>query len=55
MLRAAFPADGRTMLGWLRRPVAPIHALSFWLNAGRGPRGARLSPPRRVSTRARAA
>jgi len=29
VLRAALPADGRTILGWLREPRAAIHALSF--------------------------
>ena len=55
MLRAAFPADGRAIAGWLRDPKRPIHALSFWANAGRGPRGVRLTPSRRVSTGARRA
>jgi hypothetical protein len=32
-LRAAFPADGRVMRGWLRNPVGPIKALSFWANS----------------------
>ncbi len=31
-LRAAFPADGRTMRRWLRRPSGSIRALSFWAN-----------------------
>lgn len=31
-LRSAFPADGRTMRGWLRGPVGSIRALSFWAN-----------------------
>jgi HTH-type transcriptional regulator / antitoxin HipB len=48
MLRAAFPADGRAIAGWLRNPSRPIHALSFWADANRGPRGSRLAPPRRV-------
>jgi hypothetical protein len=30
MLRAAFPADGRTMRAWLRRPTRAIRVLSFW-------------------------
>jgi hypothetical protein len=55
MLRAAFPADGRAIAGWLRDPRKPIHALSFWANAGRGPRGARLTPTRRVPTGTRRA
>ncbi|MEO5963966.1 MAG: helix-turn-helix domain-containing protein [Candidatus Limnocylindrales bacterium] len=29
MLRAAYPVDGRSIAGWLRRPVDPIAALSF--------------------------
>jgi transcriptional regulator with XRE-family HTH domain len=29
-LRAAFPADGRRMRGWLRSPSGSIRALSFW-------------------------
>lgn len=31
-LRAAFPADGRTMRRWLRGPAGSIRALSFWAN-----------------------
>jgi transcriptional regulator with XRE-family HTH domain len=31
-LRAAFPADGRSMRRWLRRPSGSIRALSFWAN-----------------------
>jgi transcriptional regulator with XRE-family HTH domain len=30
MLRAAFPADGRAMRGWLFRPERPIAGLSIW-------------------------
>jgi len=33
LLRAAFPADGRTMRRWLRLPHQPVRALSFWPNA----------------------
>jgi hypothetical protein len=29
VLRAAFPADGRAIAGWLARPVAPLSALWF--------------------------
>ena len=36
MLRAAFPQDGRTMQGWLRRPVGSVDALSMWTNATPG-------------------
>lgn len=31
-LRAAFPADGRAIRRWLRRPSGSIRALSFWAN-----------------------
>ena len=30
LLRTAFPVDGRTVAGWLRRPDREIHALSLW-------------------------
>ncbi len=30
LLRTAFPVDGRTVAGWLRRPDRDIHALSLW-------------------------
>ena len=30
MLRAAFPADGRKMRSWVRRPDSPVRALSMW-------------------------
>jgi transcriptional regulator with XRE-family HTH domain len=33
VLRAAFPADGRTMRGWLRDPTRAVSALSFLSNA----------------------
>ncbi len=32
-LRAAFPTDGRTMGGWLRRPAGRLACLSFWSNS----------------------
>jgi transcriptional regulator with XRE-family HTH domain len=32
-LRAAFPADGRSVPSWLREPSGTIAALSFWSNA----------------------
>jgi transcriptional regulator with XRE-family HTH domain len=40
MLRAAFPTDGRSMPGWLRDPIRPVRALSFWA----GPRSATRGP-----------
>lgn len=30
LLRAAFPADGRSIGGWLSSPDGPLAALSFW-------------------------
>jgi transcriptional regulator with XRE-family HTH domain len=30
VLRNAFPADGRAIAGWLRRPDREIHAVSLW-------------------------
>ena len=33
VLRAAFPSDGRTVPGWLRRPSGPLLALSFLSDA----------------------
>ena len=32
-LRAAFPADGRSVAGWPREPRQPIARLSFWPDA----------------------
>jgi transcriptional regulator with XRE-family HTH domain len=45
MLRSAFPVDGRSTGGWLRDPVRPIRALSFW---SRGENRRRRTPVRRV-------
>lgn len=33
VMRAALPADGRSMPAWLRAPAGSIAALSFWSNA----------------------
>lgn len=46
MLRAAFPADGRSMRHWLRHPDRPIATLSTWKEDGRGSDG--LASVRRV-------
>jgi hypothetical protein len=48
VLRAALPADGRTVGSWLLAPRGPMAALSFWPrnDAVRGTRG--LAPTRRV-------
>jgi len=52
MLRAAYPADGRTVPGWLREPRGSIAALSF-LSSTLGTGGNRsLAPVRRVRRRA---
>lgn len=51
MLRSAYPADGRTMPGWLRQPRGPIAALSFLSSThGAGSRRT-LAPVRRVRRR----
>lgn len=36
LLRSRFPADGRAVRGWLRRPSGAMHALSFWTDVGPG-------------------
>ena len=48
VLRAAFPSDGRTVAGWLRRPSGPLLALSFLSNARVANRTAARSSRRRV-------
>jgi transcriptional regulator with XRE-family HTH domain len=53
MLRAAFPTDGRSIRGWLRRPKGPIAALSMWPAGGVGSPATSRGPVRRVR-RARA-
>jgi transcriptional regulator with XRE-family HTH domain len=55
MLRAAFPADGRAIGGWLRNPTQPIRALSFWPSAHGRNASAGRTPTRRVSRRSQAA
>jgi transcriptional regulator with XRE-family HTH domain len=51
MLRAAFPSDGRAIAGWLRNPVRPMRALSFWPNLRPGTVSAGRTPVRRVRRR----
>ena len=48
ILRAAFPADGRTIRAWLRNPVGSVTALSIWPNSHAGKLGPGVSPVRRV-------
>lgn len=55
MLRSAFPSDGRSMAGWLKEPVRPIRALSFWPNVRPQNVSGGATPIRRVSTRLRRA
>jgi transcriptional regulator with XRE-family HTH domain len=52
MLRNAFPVDGRSMQGWLRKPDGDVAALSLWDRAGEPGRRSiparhRVSRPRR--------
>ena len=54
LLRAAFPWDGRTVAGWLRRPSGPLLALSFLSDACVANRTAARSSRRRVRTASRA-
>jgi putative transcriptional regulator len=49
VLRAKFPADGRTMRGWLSRPDHPVDALSFLPSVQQVRLGRDLGPVRRVS------
>ncbi len=51
VLRAAFPSDGRTVPGWLTRPVGQLRALSFLSDARVEARIAARSSRRRVRTR----
>jgi transcriptional regulator with XRE-family HTH domain len=48
VLRGAFPVDGRSMAGWLRRPDRSIAALSFLPNDHPGNAGRSFSTPKRV-------
>ncbi|MDQ3937054.1 MAG: helix-turn-helix transcriptional regulator [Chloroflexota bacterium] len=47
-LRAAFPADGRSMAAWLRNPAQPVAALSFWSYARQTSSKQRLATVKRV-------
>lgn len=47
LLRSAYPGDGRQMRRWLRDPVGPISALSFWSEPSSVP----TAPTRRVRRR----
>lgn len=54
MLRAAFPADGRVIGPWLRKPVERVLVLSIWRNSHGGATTADLTSIRRVRPRSRA-
>ncbi len=51
LLRAAFPADGRTIAGWLANPTAPLNALWFLPDVAVGSAGRTARGPARVPTR----
>ncbi len=51
MLRAAFPADGRSMPGWLADPDRPIRCLSFWPDSHQRSVRSGSVPVRRVTKR----
>jgi hypothetical protein len=47
-LRAAFPADGRSVKAWLARPLGPIAALWFLPDSGKAGVRRRRAPRHRV-------
>ena len=47
-IRAAFPADGRAIRGWLRNPHGPIAALSFLPGSSGSSARRRAAPTQRV-------
>jgi transcriptional regulator with XRE-family HTH domain len=55
VLRAALPADGRTMNAWLLAPRGPVAALSFWPYSTGAPGSRPLAPTRRVRVPPKAA
>jgi transcriptional regulator with XRE-family HTH domain len=54
-LRAAFPADGRTVMRWIAGPAGPVSALSYWPDAPGESTNARLATVKRVRKPAAAA
>ncbi len=50
-LRSAFPADGRTVKGWLTNPRGTLRALSFWTNSNVIAARRNAAAPRRVGKR----
>jgi hypothetical protein len=55
VLSTAFPADGRSMRSWLRRPNGSIRALSFWANSNVATANQVASSRRRMRVRGLAA
>jgi transcriptional regulator with XRE-family HTH domain len=51
LLRAAFPANGRAVAGWLANPVRPLDALWFLPDVAVGGTGRAARGPARVPTR----
>jgi transcriptional regulator with XRE-family HTH domain len=51
LLRGAFPDDGRTARGWLRRPRGELFALSFWSGVTPGGTSKALGRVQRVRAR----
>jgi transcriptional regulator with XRE-family HTH domain len=51
MLRAAFPADGRTLRRWVREPDRDLRALSFWSEAQLTASNPKIAARQRVRTR----
>lgn len=54
VLRTAFPTDGRSMPGWLRRPDRPVAALSFMPNDHPGDARRSIATAKRVRRAPRA-
>lgn len=48
VLRAAFPADGRTMNAWLAKPAGAVAALSMWPDSDEARTTPAVAPTRRV-------
>ena len=51
VLRAAFPADGRSVGGWLAAPDSPVSALWFLPDSDRSSKGHGLAPSLRAARR----
>jgi hypothetical protein len=55
VLRSAYPADGRRVRAWLRRPAGALSGLAFYAIANGGSPSARLAGRQRVRVAARRA